>query len=243
MDQRRAIAPATLPLGFAHRGGALRRREQNTLVAFERAVRLGAGIESDVRLTRDGEAVLLHAPLGLHRGRPISRLRRAELPASVPTLDELYARCGNGFPLALDMTDPSAAQTVVETARRHGATANLWMTYWRTATVVRWRAQWPEVKLVFPTLPLRRRQQLVSRLAAIGVDAVNVHWRSVTPRLAAAVHEQGMLLFAWGVHRRGSVASVLARGADGVFADDAEALVVAVAARGAALQDADRVRL
>jgi glycerophosphoryl diester phosphodiesterase len=243
MDAARAVAPASLPLGFAHRGGALRRSEQNTLLAFERAVHLGAGVESDVRLTRDGQAVLLHSPLGLHRGRPIRRLLRAELPTSVPTLDELYARCGNQFPLALDMTDPSAAQAVVDTARRHGAVANLRMTYWRSAAVERWRAQWPDVKIVFPALPLHRAEQFVSRLAAIGADAYNVHHRAVTPSLADAVHRNGMLLFAWGVRRRGSVAAVLARGADGVFADDAEALVAAVAARGLALQDIDRVSL
>jgi glycerophosphoryl diester phosphodiesterase len=243
MDERRALAPASLPLGFAHRGGPLRRREQNTLVAFERAVRLGAGVESDVRLTGDGEVVLIHAPLGIHRGRAIRRLRRTELPASVPTLDELYARCGTDFPLALDMTDPSAAEAVVDTASRHGAMGNLWMTYWRTATVESWRARWPELRLVFPSLPLRRPEQFVSHLAAIGVDAANVHRHSVTPRLADAAHRHGLLLFAWGVRRRHSVAAVMARGADGVFADDVEALVAAVAARGALLQDNDRVRL
>jgi glycerophosphoryl diester phosphodiesterase len=243
MVEPRSVVPASLPLGFAHRGGALRRSEQNTLPAFERAVRLGAGVETDVRLTADGEVVLLHAPLGVHRGRAIRRLRRAELPLSVPTLDELYARCGSRFPLALDMTDPSAAQAVVDTARRHGAVASLWMTYWRTATVAAWRQRWPDVKIVFPTLLARRPERAASRLAAVGVDAVNVYHRAVSPRVAGAVHEQGMLLLAWGVRRRGSVAHVLARGADGVFADDAEALVAAVAARGAVLKETDRVRL
>jgi glycerophosphoryl diester phosphodiesterase len=219
-----------LPVGFAHRGGALTRRQQNTLPAFLRAVRLGAGVESDVQLTADGEPVLLHAPLGLHRGRPLRRLRRSQLPATVPTLADLYRRCGVDFPLALDMTEPAAAEAVVEVARAHGALSNLWMTYWRLDRLEGWRAQWPDLRLVFPSLLVRAPSQLLPRLADIGVDAVNVHHRAVGPRLVAAADAHGMRVLAWGVRRRGSIAAVLARGADGVFADDAEALARALAA-------------
>jgi glycerophosphoryl diester phosphodiesterase len=217
------------PVGFAHRGGALTRREQNTLSAFERAVRLGTGVEADVLLTADGEPVLLHAPLGLRRGRRVSRLRRAQLPATVPTLAELYARCGPDFPLALDMVDPHAAPAVVEIARRHGALDNLWMTYWHLDRLARWRAQWPSLRLVFPSLLVRSPEQFLSRLAATGVDAVNVHHHAVSPRLVAAAGEHGRMVLAWGVRRRVSVGAVLTRGADGVFADDAEALAAALA--------------
>lgn len=48
------------PLTFAHRGGA-NLWPENTLFAFEQALALGVDvIESDVRLTRDGELVLCH---------------------------------------------------------------------------------------------------------------------------------------------------------------------------------------
>lgn len=48
------------PLFFAHRGGAGLAPE-NTLVAFEQGLRLGAdALELDVRVTRDGELVVLH---------------------------------------------------------------------------------------------------------------------------------------------------------------------------------------
>ena len=60
------------PIGFAHRG-AKAHAPENTLEAFTLAVRLGAtGLESDVWLTRDGEAVLDHDGLvrnGLRRRR------------------------------------------------------------------------------------------------------------------------------------------------------------------------------
>lgn len=50
------------PLVIAHRGGAGRAPE-NTLAAFTRSASLGAeAIELDVRLSRDGEVVVIHDP-------------------------------------------------------------------------------------------------------------------------------------------------------------------------------------
>lgn len=86
-------------LVFSHRGRAggaagrtADRTPDNTLAAFERAAAVGVdGMETDVRLSREGEAVLFHdrhAP----DGREVAALSRAELSAAVgypvPTLDE-----------------------------------------------------------------------------------------------------------------------------------------------------------
>ncbi|MEY2931811.1 MAG: hypothetical protein RL033_2560 [Pseudomonadota bacterium] len=50
------------PLSFAHRGGAALWPE-NTLEAFQGAIRLGCShLETDARMTRDGQIVLFHDP-------------------------------------------------------------------------------------------------------------------------------------------------------------------------------------
>jgi glycerophosphoryl diester phosphodiesterase len=50
------------PLFFAHRGGSLLRPE-NTMVAFEHGMSLGAdALELDIQQTRDGELVVIHDP-------------------------------------------------------------------------------------------------------------------------------------------------------------------------------------
>jgi len=57
---RKAAAGTNRPLVIAHRGGALESTE-NTIAAFQRAVKIGAdGIETDIRLTRDGVVVVYH---------------------------------------------------------------------------------------------------------------------------------------------------------------------------------------
>jgi glycerophosphoryl diester phosphodiesterase len=217
------------PIAFAHRGGATSRAQQNTLPAFARAAALGSGIESDVWLTADGVPVLLHPSL-LHRRR-VRTVQRRELPPEVPTVDELYARCGAGFDLALDMADPRAVDAVVHSASTNAAVHRLWLTYWHLPVLAQWRRRWPEVRLVYPTLLIgsaRRTTALLDRLAAIGVDAVNVLHHRLGSDLVAAAHQRGLLVFAWGVRRSSGIERAIRRGADGIFADDVGALVAAV---------------
>ena len=60
MSVRRPYLSSPLPLAIAHRGGSLERPE-NTMVAFEGAVRLGYGyLETDAQLTRDGVVLAFH---------------------------------------------------------------------------------------------------------------------------------------------------------------------------------------
>src|SRR5438445_10692014 len=92
----------TWPLVVAHRGDSARHSE-NTLPAFEAAVRAGAdAIELDVRLTADGHAVVSHDAdvarttdgAGPISGLTLDELRRLNAgregePAGIPTLQEV----------------------------------------------------------------------------------------------------------------------------------------------------------
>jgi glycerophosphoryl diester phosphodiesterase len=86
-------------LVLAHRGLHTGHPE-NTLAAFEAAAALGVdGVETDVRLSRDGEAVLFHdrlAPRSATDGREVAALTHAELSAAVgypvPTLEQALDR-------------------------------------------------------------------------------------------------------------------------------------------------------
>jgi glycerophosphoryl diester phosphodiesterase len=57
---RAATCAAGWPLVIAHRGGS-RESTENTIEAFQRAAKIGAdGVETDLRLTRDGVVVIYH---------------------------------------------------------------------------------------------------------------------------------------------------------------------------------------
>ena len=114
------IAPLrTPPIGFAHRG-ARAQEQENTLAAFSLALEMGAtGLESDAWVTADGMAVLDHdgsVRLRRLRRRAIPDCRRDELPAHIPTLDELFEACGADYELSLDLKDPAAVGAVMASA-------------------------------------------------------------------------------------------------------------------------------
>lgn len=86
---------------------------ENTLEAFERCAALGVwAIETDIRLTRDGEPVICHDPdcARLH-GRPdlvIEQVSFAQLRAAVPAiphLSELVARFAGRLHLMLEVKE------------------------------------------------------------------------------------------------------------------------------------------
>src|SRR5436309_4574914 len=90
---RVTIGPVARPITFAHRGASADAPE-NTLVAFRLALELGTrGLESDARLSADGEVVLVHGAIARQGWR---RLRVAQTSAAdlarldVPRLDDLY---------------------------------------------------------------------------------------------------------------------------------------------------------
>jgi glycerophosphoryl diester phosphodiesterase len=232
-DARAALSSGgRLPLGFAHRGGALTRSDQNTLPAFAASVRQGAtALESDVSLTADGVPVLSHPRIRDRLGRSIGSTRRRDLRPSIPSLEDLYRECGGALDLALDITTPNAVAAVVSVARRRGDPTRLWLTYWRLATMAAWRVRYPDVKLVFPTmLPLRTRadDRGLARLSGAGVDAVNLYHRVCSARRVERIHAQGMLAFSWGPRTGAAAARTLRTGADGVFCDDTAGMVSAV---------------
>ena len=88
-------------LVLAHRGNTGRALRENTLEAFEAALADCAdGLETDVCVTADGEAVLFH-DLRLQDGTPVRALSQAELSRRVghpvPTLAEALAAWPEAF--------------------------------------------------------------------------------------------------------------------------------------------------
>ncbi|MFV2039280.1 MAG: glycerophosphodiester phosphodiesterase, partial [Acidimicrobiales bacterium] len=170
------------PISFAHRGASALERE-NTMPAFELALRLGAsGLESDVWLTSDGVPVLDHDGVtgGRFRRKPISAVPRDSLEAHIPTLAEFYSTLGVDFELSLDIKDDRAIEPVLDLARTYeqstgeSVVSRLWLCHPDWEKLARWRTRYPDARLVNST-GLKRMPQgperLASQLAAAGIDA------------------------------------------------------------------------
>ena len=217
-------------IGFAHRGASADARE-NTLEAFALALKLGAtGLESDVWLTADGVAALDHDGVALD-GRPFSACRRDELPAHVPTLAGLYTELGRDFELSLDVKDPDAAPEVIRVVRRAGAEPRLWLCHWSWRVVAPWRALSDAVRLVDSTRLEHMRTPPAARaerMAALDIDALNLHWRDWSAPLAQTFRSAGRKLLAWDAQDEASLRAMLALGVDGVFSDHVARMMNAI---------------
>lgn len=231
--------PATVkpPYAFAHRG-ARALAPENTLEAFTLALRLGAtGLESDVWLTADGEAVLDHDGIvgGRLRRRAIGTLERNDLPSHIPTLDDLYATCGTDMQVSLDVKDPEAFDRVIAVARAAGgnALANLWLCHPRWEQVAEWRGRDDAVRLVDSTRLDRIKEgpeRRAADLAAAGVDALNMHHLDWTGGLTTLCHRFGVLAFGWDAQSPRVLSELIDAGIDGVYSDHVDRMVDAVTA-------------
>ena len=228
------------PIGFGHRG-ARAHAPENTIESFQLALRLGAtGLESDVWLTADGEAVLDHDGVvrsGIRR-KPISAVDRVDLPAHIPTLDELYDAVGTEVPLSLDVKDGAAVDATVAAARAAGggALTNLWLCSPSWEEAAGWKARWPEVRVVDSTR-LRRMKEGAERrgaaLADAGIDAVNLHWSDWNGGLTTLFHRFELFVFGWDCQHRRQLDALLEMGIDGVYSDHVDRMVDALEGRPA----------
>ncbi len=212
------------PITFAHRGASAHAPE-NTLEAFALALRLGAtGLESDVWLTADGIPVLDHDGV-VRRGLrkvPIGRLHRTELPPHIPSLAELYEACGSAFELSLDMKDPAAALPTLAVAREAGAAERLWLVHPDLALLVEWRRPAQDARLIHSARLGRLQggpERHAARVAADGIDAVNLHHSDWSGGLCALYHRFELDTFGWDAQHERILAELVDLGIDGVFSD------------------------
>jgi len=212
---------------FAHRGGRAHGAD-NTLETFRRALDRGAGaLETDAWLTADGVVVLDHD--GVHRVAdrqhvPMAKVRRAELPAHIPSLDELYAACGTSFDLAIDVRLPRVGDAIVDVARQHGALSRLWLVTGSPDHLGEWRALSAEVHLAVTLRPPDRRGPMLDAVRAAGAEAMNLRWAWWSRRLVKRVHNLGLLAFGYDAQSHFALRRCVRLGLDGVFSDHVDRL-------------------
>lgn len=224
------------PIAFGHRGARAHARE-NTIEAFELALRLGAtGIESDAWVTKDGVVVLDHDGLvgRRPRRRPVAEVNSDAVPAHWPTLDQLYDHIGPTVPVSLDLRDPTAFDPVLDVARRRGARSQLWLCQGDLDVLRAWRTADSTVRLVHSTRRDRCEGGLerhMARLAEDTIDVLNMPREDWSGGNVALAHRFGRYAFAWNAQLDRHIVALLQMGIDAVYSDWSDRLADAFAAR------------
>jgi myo-inositol-1(or 4)-monophosphatase/deoxyribonuclease-2 len=207
----------------AHRGDSTRFRE-NTLPAFESAVRLGAThVELDVRTTADGECVVLHDETLLRLwGLPepvaevtLDRVRElGYADIRIPLLREVLELLdGSGTGVLVDVVDPRDAEVAQQVVAAH-APGDLEVVWCGPVEAVRRvRELDPDavvhLNLAGPSIDPGLVDEL--RPAYANLEAI-----LLSPGLVADAHARGLLVSAWTVDRPDDMAAVVRLGADSV---------------------------
>lgn len=242
-----ALAAACAPprtRALAHRGGD---GPDGTIAAAERSIALGVEIlEMDVRLTRDGHAVILHDAnvdrttdgRGPVAGMTLAELKRLDAGAKfgkagerVPSVAELLAAVRGRAWVTLELKVVDAAERVVEAIR--AADAFAW-TFVRSPDLERLAAlKKAEPRLrtgaMAPWPAARERAAFAARLKSMGIDAYTPSSNAeLTREDVAAFQSAGLLVWATLANEEAEMRRLKALGVDGIISDRPETLLRAL---------------
>jgi glycerophosphoryl diester phosphodiesterase len=202
----------TAPLKIAFHRGAKRYAPENTLLALEKAIALGADfVELDVRVTADKQPLLLHdATLDrtTNGHGPVSKLSLAEVQkldagswfgrpfagTRVPTLDEFLAAIRGRAQLYFDAKNIPPEQ-LADALARHGLVDDT-VVFQGPAYLVKLRAIEPKIRRMPPLYRTEQLEKLIETVAPYAVDAA---WENLSAELIAHCHEREVKVFSDGI--------------------------------------------
>ncbi len=240
------------PRILAHRGLATDAPE-NTLLAFRRAVEVGAiYIETDIHASRDGVAMLAHDPdLTRIAGRDakVGSLMAAELGRVDLGHGEGFASLADaldafpGIRFNIDVKDPAAIDATIAAI---SGTASLDRVLVTSFSETRRRATVEGLPGVATSASASRflRALLSGKLglgagvrsALRGIHAVQIPERALglattTPRMIRALHAAGVEVHVWTVNDPQRMRELLDLGVDGIVTDRADLALAVVRSR------------
>jgi len=241
-------------LAIAHRGGstyAPNIGHENTMAAFEAAVRLGYRyLETDVHATADGVAVAFHDgrldrmtdAQGAIADRTYAQLRTVRVGGdhTIPRLDELL----DAFPDArfnLDIKAPGAVVALADVLTRTRAEDRVLVTSFSRRRLNDFRARMARpvvlgattavivVELVAFGLGIRRSFSGASALQCPVAQGPIV---ALTKRFVDGAHQAGLKVHAWTIDDPTEMGRLIDMGVDGIFSDRIDVLKAILVERG-----------
>ena len=232
---------------FAHRG-ASGYAPENTLEAFELAVRMGAdGVELDVHMTKDGELVVAHDEalsrvsngLGFIRDMTTAELKRLRFnkthpehpDATIPTLREVYELLK---PTGLEINTELKTSRIryahieekcVQLAAETGMVDRVLYSSFNSASLLLIKRMEPSARvgLLRPPVGKLNNRKVVDpwNLAhLVGIDAIHPHFSELLLyREAEKAHARGMAVNVWTVNDEAVIRQSLEAGADILIGD------------------------
>lgn len=236
------------PVIFAHRGASAHAPE-NTLAAFQLALTQQAdAIELDVKLSADGQVVVIHDATvdrttnGTGRVKDLSLAELRALDAGsffsekfqgekIPTLDEVFETVGKRTFINVELTNYNTrrdqlVETVCMTVKKHQLQKRILFSSFLISNLSKARSYLPDV----PRGLLALNGVLGSWARSFGFafgkyQALHPYLKDMTQQEALRVHRLRRRVHVWTVNDEQDMRRLFSWGADGIFTDDPELAV------------------
>lgn len=235
----------TTLVNYAHRG-ASGNYPENTMIAFEKAIELGAtGIETDVQMTKDGKLVLIHDEM-LRRTTGVNTLV-ADMPsddllkldagswfspnfkdARIPTLEQLLGLAKQtGTIINIELKNgivpyPGMEQKVIETVRAYGMQDQVILSSFNHYSLIECKRLAPEI----PTgiLYMEGLYRPWKYALSIGASALHASHFAVLPDWVAEAAQHGIIYNVFTVNEPAEMRRLIQAGVAGIITDYPERL-------------------
>lgn len=236
---------SVVPIIFAHRG-ASKLAPQNTLASFRKALELGAdGVELDVRLTKDGNLVVIHDPVvdyvsdgkGYVADYTLKEIKKLDFGyrfsqefsgEQIPTLEEALDVLKELKFINIEIkNDPLPYRDIekitLETIYNMGVEDRIIISSFDHELLFRVR----KFDKNIITGVLYSFRPMYSSLLAIDVKANNLHpfWAVVSEETVREAHRIGLKVFPWTVDDKNIMKQLIEWGVDGIITNDVELAV------------------
>jgi glycerophosphoryl diester phosphodiesterase len=230
------------PIVIAHRGDKVHAPE-NTLSAFKQAAEKGAdAIEFDVKLTADGQVIVLHDQkvdrttngTGNVAKLPLATIRDLDAGMQfpqqfsgekIPTLDEVFETFGKRIYMNVELKNYSTPNDrlvpkVALIVKNHGMQERVLFSSFLAHNLRKARLLLPEVPRGLLILP--NWIGFWGRTFAWRGDyaAIHPHIRYVNAELVKRIHTAGKRVNAWTVTAEADIKRMIGLGVDGIITDD-----------------------
>jgi glycerophosphoryl diester phosphodiesterase len=222
--------PRTLIIG--HRGASTMMPE-NSLSAFSLAIEQGAdGIETDVRLSKDGRPVLFHdATLQRLSGNPskvcdltVDQLKQEDVGQgqTVALLDELFKLLGDEILYNIELKDfglrdQGLVDRVLEAVTAHGLESQILISSFNPILVRRTRGCFP---VSIPVALIRGPGVYRHTGWTVDTGVENPHYSLVDEKYMAEAAANGRHIFTWTVDDVAEAARLVDLGVNGIITNE-----------------------
>jgi glycerophosphoryl diester phosphodiesterase len=226
---------------------------ENSLQGIRVAAEQGADVvEIDVRVSLDQRPFLMHdnsmrrtsgwpLPMELTPAFLVRKQRLHGASESVPSLEGALDAVAANMMVAMDLKTPWAVFPLLNEIRRRGIDrrALIWCSSGRVARYIAGRSPQTEVALYKDLEEQAANRRLIDKAASLGLRAVSLDWRSITPPLVEYSHSRGLRVYSW--HREADLSDEkLACRLDGIITDHPARVLSVLSRRSAHAVDSDR---